>query len=141
MGEENYHRDLGAQEPSVCGVLSSKQFVEKSFGEKWSLAERTRSEKGCMDLIRQSLALHMKHIKEPVPIVSNRTAHGMSNLGNGVDESCGLSDANIMKPEAPLQKTLQQFHWDWCEELVQRHETAFTSLSTYLEIATKTLEE
>jgi hypothetical protein len=123
--------------------LSSKQSLEKSSGEKRSLVERTRSEKGCLDSMRQSLALHMKHIEEPAPIVSERTAQGMSDLqlGDGKDESCGLSDANILKPEAPLQKTPQQLHRGWCEELVQGHETAFTALSAQLETATKTLEE
>jgi hypothetical protein len=121
--------------------LSSKQSVEKSTTEKRSLAERTCSEKGCLDSMRQSLALHVRHIEEPVPIVSERTILEMSNLGDGADESCGLNNANVMKPEAPLQKTPQQLHRDWCEELVQGHESAFTALSTQLETATKTLEE
>jgi hypothetical protein len=49
--------------------LFSKQSVEKSTGVKQSLAEHTRSEKGCLDLMRQSLALHMRHIEEPTPII------------------------------------------------------------------------
>jgi hypothetical protein len=54
--------------------LSSKQSVEKSSAEKLTLAERTRFEKGCLDSMRQSLALHMRHIEEPAPVVCEGTA-------------------------------------------------------------------
>ena len=49
--------------------LSVKQMVEKSTAEKRTLADKTRSEKGCLDSMKQSLGLHMRHIEEPAPVV------------------------------------------------------------------------
>ena len=121
--------------------LSSKQSLEKLTSEKQLLAKRMWFEKGCLDSMKQSFVLHMRHIEELALIVFERIVQGMSILGNGADESCGLSNGNIMKLEAPLQKTPQQLHRDWCKELVQGYETAFATLFAQLETATKTLEE